>query len=171
MGRPYEPRLRASAAAGQTIVTQVTLLDPRELLLITVRWFHAAAAIALIGGSAFYLLILAPALARGDAAAELIRKAADAGFKELLDLSLPVFVISGGLLTFERLSSGAASTPYVIILGLKVALSALLYRWAIQVRRGGGWAGREARFVVGSGFLVVFLATVLKSLYEGNLRA
>jgi uncharacterized membrane protein len=145
-------------------------VDLREILLLAVRWSHAAAAAALVGGSAFYLLILAPALARGGAAAEVVRTSVDAGFKELTDLALMVFLISGGLLTFERLSSGAATTPYVVVLGVKLFVSVLLYRSALRVRRGRGWDSREARFLVGSGFVVVFLATVLKTLYEGALR-
>ena len=155
------------------------MLDPRELILIGIRWSHAAAAAALVGGSAFFLLVLAPALRLDDPGATpstdsvqgLVRKRAEAGFKELVDLSLVVFVISGGLLTFERLSSGAVGSAYVVVLGIKVLLSVLLYRWAVQVRRGRGWASPEARLLVGVGFLVVLLAAVLKSLYEGGLRS
>jgi uncharacterized membrane protein len=147
-------------------------LDLREVLLVAIRWSHAAAAVALVGGSAFYLFVLAPALRRaGTTAGEVVGKGVEAGFKELLDISIVVLVVSGGLLTFERLSSGAASTTYVIVLALKILVSVLLYRWALQVRRGRGWESREARFLVGSGFLVVFLATVLKTLYESNLHS
>src|SRR4051794_28381171 len=98
-------------------------LDPRELLLVAVRWSHAAAAVALLGGSLFVILYVAPALRSGGAELEALRKATLAGFGELIDLSLVVFLISGALLTFERLTSGAASTPYVILLGIKLLLS------------------------------------------------
>ena len=146
-------------------------MDLRDLLLVAVRWTHASAAVALVGGSAFYLLILAPVLRRAGPTADPVKKGVDAGFKELVDLSLVVFIVSGGLLTFERLSNGAASSAYVAVLGLKVLLSVMLYRWAVQVRRGRGWENLEARLLVGSGFLVVLLATVLKTLYEGGLRS
>jgi uncharacterized membrane protein len=145
-------------------------VEPREAILVAIRWAHAAAAVALVGGSAFYLTIVAPALRQGGTAVDYVRKGADAGFKELVDLSLVVFVVSGGLLTFERLSAGAASPTYVAILGLKVVLCVLLYRWAFQVRGRRGWDGLEAKLLVGSGFLVVLLAAVLKTLYEGGLR-
>lgn len=145
-------------------------VDPRDLLLIGVRWAHAAAAVALVGGCAFCLLVLGPALreAGGDSAA--LQRRVEVGFRELVDLSLMVFLISGGLLTFERLASGAASTAYVVVLGLKLLLSVLLYRWAFQVRRSRNWDSRAARLLVGSGFAVVLLASVLKTLYEGGLR-
>ena len=145
-------------------------MDAREIILVLVRWAHAAAALLLVGGSAAYLFILAPSQAGDEPRSAMLRRA-DAGFKELVDLSLVVFVISGGLLTFDRLSSGAAGTSYVAVLGLKLLVCLLLYRWAFQVRRGRGWHSLEARLMVGAGFLVVFLATVLKTLYEYGLRA
>ena len=136
-----------------------------------VRWAHAAAAAILVGGSAFSLLVLSPSLRQGGASADLMRKRTEAGFRELADLCTVVFVVSGGLLSFERLSSGAASTAYVVVLGLKILLSVLLFRWAFQVSRGVGWDGLQARLLVGSGFLVVLLAALLKMLYEAGLRS
>jgi uncharacterized membrane protein len=146
-------------------------VDLRELILVAVRWSHAAAAAALVGGGAFYLAILDPALRQDGTALELIRKRVDAGFRDLVDVTLVVFVVSGALLTFERLSSGAATTAYVIVLGLKLVLSVLLFRWAVQLRRGRHWHSLDARLMVGSGFLVILLASVLKTLYESALRA
>ena len=146
-------------------------LDVRDLLLAGVRWSHAVAAVALVGGSLFALLYLGPVL-RGDGAQlEPIRRVTLAGFSELVDLSLVVFIISGGLLTFERLTSGAAGTPYMILLAIKLLLSFLLYRWAFAVRGTGRWDGPHAKRMVATGFLVVFIATLLKTLYEGGLRS
>jgi uncharacterized membrane protein len=144
--------------------------DLREPLLVAIRWAHAAAAVLLLGASAFQVFVLEPALASSDGGHPL-RKAAELGLKEIVDLTLVVFVLSGALLTFERLSSGAAGPTYAALLGLKVVLSLALYRWAFALRRGAGWGGREGRIVVGLGFVVLLLATVLKSLYEGGLRS
>lgn len=145
-------------------------LELRDALLLVVRWSHAVAATLLVGGSGFHLLVVVPVFGRLGVEPARLRAALDPRFKDLLDLSLVVFLISGGLLTFERLSSGAASVPYVATLGLKIILSLVLYRWAYQVRRGAGWEGREARLFVGAGFVVVFLASLLKSMYESGLR-
>jgi uncharacterized membrane protein len=147
----------------------VLTLDPRDLLLVAVRWLHAAAAVVLVGASTFNLVYLGAAL-RDDGSA-VVRQATARGFRELLDLSLAVFLLSGGLLTFERLSSGAASSVYLVVLGLKLLLCFLLYRWAFAVRRSGDWTGRDARLLVSAGFAVVLLAVVLKTLYEAGLRS
>jgi uncharacterized membrane protein len=149
----------------------VAALDPREILLAAVRWSHAAAAVALLGGSLFQVLFLGPVLRGGGAELEPVRKATDVGFRELVDLSLVVFLVSGGLLTFERLSSGAAGTLYVVLLGVKLLLSFLFYRWAFALRRGRGWDNREAKLMVGAGFLILLVATLLKTVYEGGLRS
>ena len=154
-----------------TSSASVAAIDPRDVLLVAVRWSHAAAAVALVGASLFQLVFLGPALRRGGPEVEPVRRAAEAGFRELVDLSLVVFLVSGGLLTFERLSSGAAGTLYVVLLGVKLLLSFLLYRWALALRRGRGWESREAKLMVGAGFLVVLIATLLKTLYEGGLRS
>jgi hypothetical protein len=58
-----------------------------------------------------------------------------------------------------------------MILAIKLLLSLLLYRWAFLVRHSGDWNGRPARLLVGSGYLVVLLAAILKTLYENGLRA
>ena len=145
-------------------------MDLRDGLLVLVRWSHALAAVLLVGGSAVLLLVIGPTIADQADDRERLGKAIAPRFKELVDLTLVVFVLSGGLLTFERLSSGAASSAYVVVLGLKIVLSVLVFRWAYLVRRRG-WASGTARALVGSGLLVVLLATVLKSLYESGLRS
>jgi hypothetical protein len=154
-----------------TSSASLSAIDPREVLLVAIRWSHAAAAAALLGASLFQLLVLGPALRAGGPGLEPLRRAADARFRELLDLSLVVFLISGGLMTFERLSGGAVGPPYVALLGVKLLLSFLLYRWGLAVPRGRGWESREAKLMVAAGFLVLLIATVLKTLYEGGPRA
>ena len=149
----------------------VGAIDARDLLLAAVRWSHAAAAVALLGASLFQIVFLAPAMRGEGPELEPIRRAVEAGFRELVDLSLVVFLVSGALMTFERLSSGAAGTLYVVLLGVKLLLSFLLYRWAFALRRGRGWESRDAKLMVGAGFLVLLVAALLKTVYEGGLRS
>ena len=143
----------------------------RELLLIIVRWSHAVAAVALVGGSGVGLVTLGSGANGAEQPAGRFEARFQRAFSEIVTLSLIVFLASGVLLTFERLASGAASSLYVSLLGLKLLLSVLLYRWAFSLRRSHSWGGRTARLLVGFGLLVILLATTLKTLYEAGLRS
>lgn len=145
-------------------------LEARDLLLVAMRFVHAAAAVVVVGAASFGVLALADARQSGDVQPGLSR-AGLATFRELIDLSLIVFAISGGILTFDRVSSGAAGPAYVAILGAKLVAVALMYTWAFQLRRApAGWNSLRARGVAGAGLVAVLLASLLKTLWESGLR-
>jgi hypothetical protein len=141
-------------------------VEPRELLLMLVRWSHLVAAVALLGGGALCLVALRLPSSEAELAPVMAR-----AFRETADLCLVVFLASGALLTFERLSSGAASTSYVVVLAIKVLLSLLLYGWVFQLRQAAAWRSAAPRYLIGVGALVLFLAVVLKTLFEAALRS
>jgi hypothetical protein len=145
-------------------------MELREALLVVARFAHTAAAALLIGGSAWRLLAADDAEAGTSADGRAMSPTERASLKDLVDLTLLVFLVTGGLLTFERLSTGAATTSYVLLLGLKLLLSLLLYRWAFQLRREAGWNAGLERKLVGSGLVILLLAAVLKTIYESGLR-
>jgi uncharacterized membrane protein len=145
---------------------------PAEILLVAVRWAHAMAAVAWVGGSVALLWLLEPALGtlgEGDRQAA-ARKVAYRGFRELADAAAVAFVVSGVVLTFDRLSGPAASPSYVAILGAKVALAVVTFILATRLRRAEA-AQRLAlaRWQVGLGATIILLAALLKTLYEGGL--
>ena len=72
--------------------------DLAEVLLVVLRWLHAAASIAFLGWSAVLWLDGPP---RSDVSAARQR------FKEITELSLLVILATGAVLTFDRLSRGA----------------------------------------------------------------
>ena len=144
-------------------------MELRESLLLAVRFSHALSAVALVGGVAFQQVVLRPIVASQAEGLDAVRFRSDQVIRLIVDLSLPIFLISGGLMTFERLGGGVGTT-YVVVLGVKLLLSVLIFRWALMVRRSGGWAGSAAGFMVGSGIGVIFLAGLLKTLYEAGSR-
>jgi hypothetical protein len=108
---------------------------PAEALLVILRWLHAGAAIIFLGWSAVLWLDGPP---RGN------ESAARKRFKEITELTLLVFLSSGAVLTFDRLSLGAGAV-YAWVLALKVACSVAAYQYAFRWRRGGTtgrWPGR-----------------------------
>jgi uncharacterized membrane protein len=161
-----------------------------EMLRLAIRWAHAVATVAWVGGSLFYALALRPALRTAGAAPDLERIVA-AQFREVVEASLVVLVVSGAILTFDRLSSGAASALYVAILALKVLLALGMCWLAWEL----GWVGRRKRaagpgsleravaptrltpllppsqVILLLGLVVMFLAVVLRQTFEAGLRA
>jgi len=133
-----------------------------EALLVVLRWLHSVAAIAFLGWSAVLLLDGPP---RGDTSAARQR------FKEITELTLLVFLATGAILTFDRLSLGAGGV-YAVVLALKVACSVVAYQFAFRWRRVGLPVGAlDGRIVLIFGAAAVFLAAVLKGVFDSGVRS
>lgn len=132
-----------------------------EALLVVLRWLHSIAAIVFLGWSAVLWLDGPP---RGDHA--LARKR----FKEVTELSLLVFLATGAVLTFDRLSSGAGGV-YAALLALKIVFGVVAYQYAFRWRRVGLPLGAlDGRIVLIFGAATVLLAAVLEGVFESGVR-
>lgn len=110
-----------------------------DVFLLLVRWLHGMAAVAWVGGSLFYLLVLRPALRKGDEGAQQANPLVAAEFRGLVDTAVIVLVLTGAILSFDVLTSRYAGVPYTVILGVKVALALWMFHLAGVLR------GRRAR--------------------------
>jgi hypothetical protein len=146
-----------------------------ELLLVVMRWLHASAAVAWIGAIWFELFVALPALEAGESGgaaipANTILARFDANSREIVQTALIVFLVSGAILTVERLSRGAAGAPYMIVLGVKIVLAVVMFQVGFRFR---GARGRRRvkglRIMAVLGLAIMLLATVLKWLYEQAL--
>lgn len=155
-----------------------------QVLLVAMRWVHALATIAWLGGGAYATLILGRQLGRhgDDRAMAALGRETGAEFGRWVNAATVVFIVSGVILTFARLSSRGATVTYGIVLAFKVGLALWMFAIAqgLNRRRSGRPAtGRlaAARQLLGSprlllwlGAIVVLLAAVLKAIYEAELR-
>ena len=133
-----------------------------EALLVVLRWLHGVAAVAFLGWSAVLWLDGPP---RGDVLAARQR------FKEVTELTLLVFMATGAILTFDRLSLGAGGV-YAVVLALKVVCSVVAYQFAFRWRRVGLPVGAlDGRIVLIFGAAGVFLAAVLKGVFDSGVRS
>lgn len=154
------------------------------VLIVLMRWAHALAAILWLGGGAYATLVLGPQLRALDdrATATKLRAGTAREFSRLVNGAIVVFIVSGVLLTFDRLSRQGATVAYGIVLAVKIGLALWMFAIAQRLNRRGAVAkptGRLAalRWQLGSprlllwlGAIVVLLAAVLKALYEAALR-
>jgi len=133
-----------------------------EGLLVVLRWLHAAATIVFLGWSAVLWLDGPP---RGDVPAARNR------FKEVTELTLLVLLATGTVLTFDRLSHGAGGL-YAAILAFKVVCAVVTYQLAFRWRRVGlPVRGLDGRMVLIFGAAAVFLAAVLKGVFESGVSS
>ena len=164
------------------------MMDVLDWILVAIRWFHALAAVAWVGGGAFYLLVLRPASRRSSTGNPAADRTIAEEFKGVINTAIAVLIVSGVVLSLSRLTSDAVSLPYIAVLAGKVTLAAYMFYiiWSMQRRRRlqgrpvdvqaekGFWptwrsrlSGTTAVFVCG---VVVFgLADVLDALFERGL--
>jgi hypothetical protein len=136
-------------------------LDLAEALLVVLRWLHALAAIAFLGWSAVLWLDGPPLGESGKARQR---------FKEIVELTLVVFLATGAVLSFDRLSRGAGGL-YAAVLALKVVCAAIAYQYAFRWRRVGlPVGGLDGRIVLLFGAGTVLLAAVLKGVFDSGVR-
>jgi putative copper export protein len=142
-----------------------------EVLLGGVRLSHALAAALWVGGTLVYALLPTSTEPSGPS------RAATRAFRELLRVGIGVFVISGAVLSFERLGSAPLPPSYVAILIVKIALGIWMFADARNVgaapsRAEGitGILGRAEYRVLALGVVIYALAVALRAMYESVIR-
>ena len=159
-------------------------MDVLDWILVVIRWIHALAAVAWVGGSIFYVLVLRPSQRRPGVGDSRERDATAQEFRSLVNTAIGVLLLTGMILSVSRLTASAATVPYIAVLAVKIALALYMFYTVRFLRRrsypdavtieGGRWArwranlsGTTAVLVIG---VVVFgLADVLDALFEGKL--
>ena len=150
-------------------------MDVLDIILLIIRWAHALAAVVWIGGSLFLLLAGRPALRKVDSEG-LVGRALAVEFRPIVATAIAVLIISGVILTVDRLTSDAAGLAYTAVLVAKIVLAvyAFVIAWLLPRRReqrAGGVSsavlGPTALTIVG--VIVIGLADVLTWLFERGL--
>lgn len=151
------------------------MVDVLGIILLIIRWAHALAAVVWIGGSLFILLAARPALCSADSGV-LVGRALAVEFRPIVVTAIAVLIVSGVILTVDRLTSDAAGTAYTVALVAKILLAvyAFVVAWLLPRRRdrpAGGIAGAMTGPVALTiaGVLVIGLADVLTWLFEKGL--
>ncbi len=154
-----------------------------DWILVAIRWGHALAAVAWVGGGMFYILVLRPALRRNPVSSEAGR-AVGAEFRGLVATAIGVLLITGVVLAVSRLTADTVTTPYVGVLVAKIALALYMFYVVRFLRQGeypeqaapasDRWSRIKGRLtntttVLIIGVVVFGLSDVLDALFEGSL--
>ena len=157
-----------------------------DWILVAIRWGHALAAVAWVGGGMFYILVLRPSFRHLPASAE-TGQAIGTEFRGLVTTAIGVLLVSGAVLAASRLTSEAVTIPYVAVLAVKIALALYMFyvvrflparggrAYPEELVPGGGWLPRlrnrltSTTAVLITGVVVFGLSDVLDLLFEKAL--
>ena len=155
-----------------------------DWILVVIRWGHAVAAVAWIGGSIFYILVLRPGMRRSPTSAE-TNRIIGVEFRALVNTAIAVLLLTGVIISVARLTEDSITIAYVAVLVVKIVLALYMFYIVRFLRQGtypeelttgnSRWGkardsltGTTAVLIIG---LVVFgLADVLSALFADGLR-
>ena len=105
--------------------------DLFDILALIVRWVHAVSSVLWIGGSLFYLIILRPALRdaekSGAPPGRIVSRLVALHFREWVHVSMIALLVSGAILTFDRLTEPTVSALYIGALAAKIGIAFWLF--------------------------------------------
>ena len=155
-----------------------------DWILVVIRWGHAVAAVAWVGGGIFYVLVLRPAMRRAPTSAE-TNRVMGVEFRGLVNTAISVLLLTGVIISVARLTEDTISIVYVAVLVVKIVLALYMFYIVRFLRQrtypeepttGSAWWGRARGSLTGTaavliiGLVVIGLADVLSALFEDGLR-
>ena len=159
-------------------------MDALDWILFGIRWGHAVSAVAWVGGGIFYLMVLRPAIRQSQGLPKDTGRAIGVEFRVLVSTAIAVLLITGVILSASRLTEDVITSPYVVVLVVKIALALYMFyvvrfmrqdsypedrtlgdsRWQ---RLSGRLTGTTAILV--TGIVVIGLSDILDGLLENAL--
>jgi putative copper export protein len=147
-----------------------------EIRLI-VRAVHIIAAAAWVGGSILYMVAIIPALRSGGPAPAVAAQIA-ALFRRMVNICIGVLLLSGAYLMFDRLTQTMLGWPYLVVLGLKIAMAIGMFVLAIYIgqsnvrrlaKRSTRLSKAAPQLMLALGIIVFILGALLNGLFEAAL--
>ena len=131
-------------------------------LIVAIRWLHAIAATVWVGGTLFYVLVLNPSLAtlKGGTERATLSRAVGQHFRDATQAAVAVVLLTGAVLTFDRLSQPHVDRAYVVVLAVKIALALVMVALATGL---GGRRRSPAKIPhwLSAPFLIMYLGLIV----------
>jgi uncharacterized membrane protein len=147
-----------------------------EIRLI-MRVAHLLAAAAWVGGSIFYQFVVVPALRMAGPAPAVSAKIT-ALFRRVVSICIGVLLLSGAFLTFDRLTQTTLGWPYLLVLGIKIAVALAMFALAAYMaqsnirrlaKRSTRLSQAAPQLLLALGIFVFLLGALLNGLFEASL--
>ena len=106
-----------------------------DVFLLVVRWLHLISASLWIGGGLFYLLVLKPVIKRNTDFMKNVDSNIASEFKSLVDTAILVLLVTGIILTFNRLTPDIVGVEYVLVLSAKIVMSLFMFTTSLRRRK------------------------------------
>ncbi len=135
-------------------------MDIPAITRMLLRLAHAVAAALWLGGGAYYVLALRPALRSADPATREVGRVAQAEFGEWASVATIVLIATGVVMTFDRLTNGQGTTVYVILLGIKIVAAIAAFWLTGTFVRNARSRPRGTRSVLNRSWVILTLGTV-----------
>lgn len=145
-----------------------------EGFLLFLRLAHAFAAAVWLGGGVYYLVAVRPALRDSTQPPREFVAAAQSLYGEWARTMTMVMIVTGVIMTVDRLSSVGGGLPYAVALAVKIVAALAAFRMAgVRIGRGArrGRSARRSRpeWILGCGALAFGIGVVLASIYGQGL--
>ena len=159
-------------------------MNPLDWILVVIRWVHALAAVAWVGGGIFYILVLRPSTQRAPSSPETSRFVG-IEFRGLINTAIIVLLLTGVIISVARLTEDTITIGYVAVLVVKIVLAMYMFYIVRFLRKttypeepapGHSWWERARSGLTGTtavliiGLIVFGLADVLSALFVQGFR-
>ena len=159
-------------------------MDALDWILFGIRWGHAVSAVAWVGGGIFYLMVLRPAIRQSQGLPKDTGRAIGVEFRGLVSTAIAVLLITGVILSASRLTEDVITSPYVVVLVVKIALALYMFYVVRFMRQdsypedrtlgGSRWQRLSGRLtgttaILVTGIVVIGLSDILDGLLENAL--
>ncbi len=135
-------------------------MDIAAIARMLLRLAHAIAAALWLGGGAYYVLALRPALRSADPAAREVGRAAQAEFGEWASVATIVLIATGVVMSFDRLTNGQGSSTYVVFLGIKIVAAISAFWLTGTFVRNARRRQRQSKTWINRSWIILTLGTI-----------
>ncbi|HEX3722929.1 MAG TPA: copper resistance protein CopD [Nitrolancea sp.] len=151
-------------------------MDVPATARLLLRLAHALAAVLWLGGGAYYVLALRPAVRSADPAVQAAGRAAQREFGEWASVATLILIATGVILTFDRLTNGRGTVVYVILLAIKIVAALIAFGLTgtfvgrSRVRRGAGKTViSRSWLILGLGTVALIIGITLSAIYPTGI--